>query len=109
VYFEDEELGQGVGTSKKDAETLAAANALRKMAGNSSFGYQPSMVASLLDEMAPVEQTNDATKRLAESLLPGTAAFVKADGAPLPDLDAYLSSAAYQGHFFHEEVAEEKD
>lgn len=33
VYFEGEELGRGEGRSKKEAETLAAAEALMKMAG----------------------------------------------------------------------------
>ena len=32
VYFEDEELGRGVGPSKKAAETAAAKDALEKMA-----------------------------------------------------------------------------
>lgn len=51
VYFEEQELGQGVGNSKKDAETAAARIALSKMAGHATFTIGINEVFSLLQDV----------------------------------------------------------
>jgi len=92
VYFEDEELGEGVGNSKKDAETEAARSALTKMAGSTSLGGSPEQAFLLLRQEDPALVSSEETKKRCAALLEqGKGPFVDEAKRPLPSIETFLS------------------
>lgn len=91
VYFEDEELGEGVGNSKKDAETEAARSALTKMAGSTSLGGSIEEAFALLSQENPMVQKSPETIIRAEQLArTPLAPLVDEKGRPLPSIESLL-------------------
>jgi ribonuclease-3 len=92
VYFEDEELGEGVGNSKKDAETKAARSALTKMAGSTSLGGSPEQAFLLLrQENPPLFASEETKERCAFLSQQGQGPFVDEAKRPLPSIETLLS------------------